>query len=93
LAPRDNIDFTVEMSVDLHGLRPSDALLKLDRHLRRCHAAGLLLAHVIHGRGAGTLRAAVREHLAKHPLVARFRDGSYGIGGDGVTVVELKRPH
>ena len=89
--PSDRIDFYVDMKVDLHGLRPSDALLKVDRHLQRCHAAGLLVAHVIHGRGTGTLKAVVREHLARHPLVARFRDGSYGMGGDGVTIVDLKR--
>lgn len=89
--PSDRIDFDVDMKVDLHGLRPSDALLKVDRHLQRCHAAGLLVAHIIHGRGTGTLKAAVREHLTRHPLVAGFRDGSYGMGGDGLTIVDLKR--
>jgi len=85
------IDFDVEMTVDLHGLRPSDALGRLDRHLERGHAAGLLVVHVVHGHGAGVLREAVRERLARHPLVVRYRDGSYGMGGDGVTVVELRR--
>lgn len=88
----DSIDFYVDMKVDLHGLRPSDALAKVDRHLQKCYAAGLLVAHVIHGRGTGVLKAAVRDHLAHHPLVASFRDGTYGIGGDGVTVVELRQP-
>lgn len=88
----ERIDFGIEMQVDLHGLRPSDALNKLDRHLERCFAAGLLVVHVVHGHGTGALREAVRDRLSRHPLVVRYRDGSYGMGGDGVTVVDLKRP-
>jgi len=31
----------------------------------------------------------VREHLSSHPLVAEWRPGEEGEGGNGVTVVRL----
>ena len=45
---------------------------------------------LIHGKGTGTLRAAIHAHLKGHPSVKRFRLGVYGEGETGVTVVELK---
>jgi len=44
---------------------------------------------IIHGKGTGVLRAAVREHLRRHPLVQSYKRGGPKEGGDGVTVVKL----
>jgi DNA mismatch repair protein MutS2 len=44
---------------------------------------------VIHGKGTGALRSAVRNELRKHPLVKSYREGEGNEGGDGVTVVYL----
>ncbi|NQW16757.1 MAG: Smr/MutS family protein [Chloroflexi bacterium] len=45
---------------------------------------------VIHGKGTGALRSAVRETLTRHDAVEAFYVGSPAEGGDGVTMVELK---
>jgi DNA mismatch repair protein MutS2 len=44
---------------------------------------------IVHGKGTGALRKAVREFLAGSPLVRQQRAGEEGEGGDGVTLVEL----
>lgn len=67
-----------------------EALPKLDRFLHDAYMAGLYRVSVIHGKGTGTLRLAVRRELARHPLVSSYRPGGRGEGGaEGVTIVEL----
>ena len=73
----------------LRRLTIDEALIKLDRYLNDAFMAGQCQVRIIHGKGTGTLRQAVREQLAKHPLVKSYRPGGYGEGGAGVTVVEL----
>jgi len=75
--------------VHLRHLIVDEALLKLDKYLNDAFMAGLYQIRVVHGKGTGTLRQAVREQLAKHPLVKSYRPGDYGEGGNGVTIVEL----
>ena len=73
----------------LRRLTVEEALLRLDEYLDGAFMAGLSRVRVIHGKGEGLLRQAVRERLAKHSLVKSYRLGGYGEGGDGVTIVEL----
>ena len=62
----------------------------MDKYLYEAFQAGFYEVGVIHGKGTGTLRQAVRRELAKHPLVQSYRPGGHGEGGaDGVTIVEL----
>ena len=75
--------------VHLRRLTVDEALLKLDQYLDDAFMAGLYQVRVIHGKGTGTLRQAVREQLSRHPLVKSYRPGGYGEGGAGVTIVEL----
>ena len=72
----------------LRRLPVEEALFRLDRYLDEAFVAGLITVRVVHGKGTGTLRAAVREALSAHPLVKGFRDGYIGEGDAGVTVVE-----
>jgi DNA mismatch repair protein MutS2 len=52
--------------------------------------AGVAQVRLVHGKGTGALRKAVRALLAGHPLVESFRDGEPGEGGAGATVAALK---
>jgi DNA mismatch repair protein MutS2 len=47
--------------------------------------AGLGEVRVVHGRGTGSLRAAVREELDSHPLVERREPEA----NDGATLAHL----
>lgn len=80
---------TPASEVHLRRLTIDEALIKLDQYLHDAFMAGRYQVRVVHGKGTGTLRQAVREELAKHPLVQSYRAGGYGEGGEGVTIVEL----
>jgi len=75
--------------IHLRRLTVDEALFRLDRYLNDAFVAGLPEVRVIHGKGTGTLRHAVRELLKDHPLVKSFRPADFGEGGSGATVVEL----
>ncbi len=83
---------TVPFRLDLRGQTVEEALESLDRYLDAAALAGLPWAHIVHGKGTGALRQAVRDFLRRHPLVRSYRSGEEGEGGDGVTVVVLEEP-
>lgn len=77
------------MELDLRGLTVDDMLVELDRYLDTAYLAGLPFVRIIHGKGTGALRQAVRDELRSHPLVSEFRAGDANEGGEGVTVAKL----
>ncbi len=77
------------IEVDLRGKRAEDALEDLERYLDAAYLAGLPFVRIIHGKGTGKLRQAVREALTSHPHVKSFESGGDKEGGDGVTVAKL----
>ncbi|MBC5737180.1 endonuclease MutS2 [Lawsonibacter faecis] len=76
--------------VDLRGMMTDEAIGALDIFLDNAVMGKLNQVTVIHGKGTGAVRKAVREHLRRSRYVKTFRPGRYGEGEDGVTVVELK---
>ena len=79
----------IATEMDLRGQRVDEALSSLDDWLNDAALVGSGQLRVIHGKGTGALRRAVRDYLEGHPLVAGAASGE-GPGGDGVTVVEMK---
>ena len=77
------------MELDLRGMTVEDTLIELDRYLDQAYLAGLPFVRIIHGKGTGALRQAVREELRGHALVGEFRAGESSEGGEGVTVAKL----
>ena len=75
--------------IDLHSLSVDECLVVVDRYLYEAYTAQLPAVRLVHGKGTGTLRQAVRRHIARHPLVKSFRPALPFEGGDGATVVEL----
>lgn len=75
--------------LDLRGQRVDEALRNLEYFLDKAFLAGLPWVRIIHGKGMGRLRSAVREELDGHPQVEEFAAGDIGEGGDGVTVVQF----
>lgn len=77
------------MEVDLRGLMAEDALDKMERYLEQAYLSGLPWVRIIHGKGTGKLRQAVRETLKGHAYVKSFEEGASNEGGEGVTVAKL----
>jgi DNA mismatch repair protein MutS2 len=80
---------SVETQLDIRGWRVEDALEELDTYLNDAAMYGMNSVRIIHGKGTGALRAAIREQLVHHPLVKSFTSASPQEGGDGVTVIKL----
>jgi DNA mismatch repair protein MutS2 len=78
-------------TVDLRGLRVQEALQKMESELDAMVRGGINCAVVIHGHGTGALKEAVRAALRQSLYSTDFRAGEQGEGGDGVTIVLLRR--
>ena len=76
--------------LDLRGMMTDEAIGAVDLFLDNALLGKLETVRIIHGKGTGALRKAVREHLKRSKYVKEFRPGVYGEGEDGVTVVTLK---
>lgn len=81
----------VRSEIDLRGMTVDDALIEVDRYLDDAVLAGLPSVRIIHGKGTGALRRAIRDMLETHHHVASYRDGEASEGGTGVTIASLIR--
>ncbi|TVR19987.1 MAG: endonuclease MutS2, partial [Anaerolineaceae bacterium] len=77
------------LELDLRGERVEGALERLEHYVDSAYTAGLPFARIIHGKGTGALRKAVREVVDTHPLIAKVETARPNEGGDGVTVIHL----
>ena len=77
------------IELDLRGQRSDEALDVLERYLDSAYLAGLPWVRIIHGKGTGKLRLAVRESLSHNSHVKSFESGGDKEGGEGVTVAKL----
>jgi DNA mismatch repair protein MutS2 len=77
------------VELDLRGQRVEEILPQVDKYLDDAFLAGMPFVRIIHGKGTGALRKAVRDQLRGHPLVKSYRAGKEGEGDTGVTVAYL----
>ena len=75
----------VSDQLDVRGLPGQEAREQVRRLVDDAALAGLHEVRVVHGRGTGALRTAVRDELTRHPLVERHAADA----DDGATVATL----
>ena len=94
-AARHGVYFTrpasrqADTEINLVGQRVDEALDKIEGLLNDAALGGVKEVRIIHGRGTGALRRAIRDYLADHPLVASASPAE-GTSADAVTVVVLR---
>jgi DNA mismatch repair protein MutS2 len=81
---------TISDQIDLRGARVEDAIDDLGKYIDDAMLANLNTIRILHGKGTGILRDAIREYLQKLPYIQSFRDGELHEGGWGITVVKLR---
>jgi DNA mismatch repair protein MutS2 len=77
------------MELDMRGMRVEEGLMELEQYLDGAFLARLPWARLIHGKGTGRLRDAVRQALNQNPHVIAWEEGKDGEGGAGVTVAKF----
>jgi DNA mismatch repair protein MutS2 len=77
------------MELDIRGMRVEEGIEKLSRYLDSAFLARLPYVRIIHGKGTGRLREAVRDIIRQNPHVRSWEEGKDREGGAGVTVVKL----
>jgi DNA mismatch repair protein MutS2 len=75
--------------VNIIGLRVEEAIPIVEKALDEALLGGLSAVTIIHGKGGGRLKKAVREHFQGVPFIKGLHPGGAGEGGEGQTVVEL----
>lgn len=96
LRERNSTDNLIEVNtseisteLDLRGLYPEEANLLIERFLSEAQINGLNQVSIIHGKGTGKLREAVKQSLKNNPAVKEFRYGNWNEGDTGVTIVSI----
>jgi len=74
---------------DLHSVRPREVRAVVEEYLLEARRKGFRRVRIIHGKGIGVQREAVRTVLAKTPFVEHFADAPPEAGGWGATVAHL----
>jgi DNA mismatch repair protein MutS2 len=77
------------MEISLRGKLVEDGLDELERYLEKAYASGLPFVRIVHGKGTGRLREAVRAALKTSPLVSSFEEAPDNEGGAGVTIAHM----
>jgi len=85
------VEIPLTGELDLHTFAPRDIPSVVEEYGLSCADKGLPDLRLVHGRGRGVQRAAVRRVLAGMPQVASFEDAPALAGGWGATVVRLRK--
>lgn len=82
---------SVSASLNVMGKNLEDALADVEKYLDDVYMAGLDMVSIIHGRGGGILKDGIRQMLKRKKYVDSYGAASYNDGGEGVTIVRMKK--
>lgn len=85
-----SVDKSFSPSYDVRGRNIEDAWVEIDKYIDQALIAGIKSVTIVHGKGTGALRKGLWEFFRTDLRVRKYRNGEYGEGDFGVTVLELK---
>ena len=77
--------------LDIRGQRALESEFEITKFVDEAYSAGLDRIEILHGKGTGALKKTVNDILKKHPGVNNFYFAPIEMGGDGITIVELRK--
>lgn len=81
----------VPTSINVIGQTLDEATANVEKYLDDVYLSGLESVTIIHGKGAGILKDGLRQILKKHKHVSSIRPGGISEGGEGATIVTMKK--
>ena len=78
-----NKSASIRPEINVMGMTVDEAIAQLDKYIDDACLANLAQITVVHGKGTGALRKGLQKRISG------YRDGEYGEGDLGVTVVIL----
>ncbi len=78
------------LEFDMRGMRVEEGLAELERFLDSAFRGRMPWIRIIHGKGTGRLKDAVRQALRQNSHITSWEEGKDGEGGAGVTVVKFE---
>jgi len=79
----------VPLQLNVRGMTVSEALREVEAYLDRLLRADIRSASILHGKGTGTLRDAIRAYLSSCSFIRSYGSPPPNLGGEGVTVFEI----
>ena len=79
------------LELNLRGKLVDEGLDELEKYLERAYSAGLLFVRIVHGKGTGKMRDAVRNALKGSEYVTSFEEPKDNEGGAGVTIAKMSK--
>jgi DNA mismatch repair protein MutS2 len=79
------------LELNLRGKLVDEGLDELEKYLEKAYSAGLLFVRIVHGKGTGRMREAVRNALKGNPYVTSFEEPKDNEGGAGVTIAKIAK--
>ncbi len=76
--------------IDIRGKYVDEALQEITDYIDEAIMLGVNEVKILHGKGNGVLRKAIREYLSTVSEIARFKDEHIDLGGAGITVVQFR---
>ncbi len=91
-AARGMVSRRIPLQLDVRGMTVQEALRAVENYLDQLLLADIRAASVLHGKGTGALREAVRAYLASCEFLSEVRFAAPRNGGDGVTELTVRDP-